>query len=117
MTTLSFGKWQLGVTDQAERMDAVIKVVARQRVKADMIDQFLAYGRELVAASRNDAGNIEYSLNRSVTDPQVFCYIEVWESKEALEAHMAAEHFKRLVPLTSALVEEDSKQMDVFTEI
>lgn len=92
----------------------MLKVVARQKVREGMAERFQELGRELVAASKNDEGNIDYSLNRSVTDPSVFCFLEVWESKEALEAHMAAEHFQRIVPQIGELTEQDTNQTDLY---
>ena len=71
----------------------MIRVVAKVLIKEDKKDAFLAAGKELVAVSRNDAGNIGYTLNVSVDNSLQFAIIESWESKEALDAHMQQPHF------------------------
>lgn len=53
---------------------------------------------ELVAFSLKDKGCIGYDLYESKTNDDRFMIIETWESEEALEAHKATEHFRRLVP-------------------
>ncbi len=53
---------------------------------------------ELVELSLHDKGCIDYDLYESKTNNDRYMIIETWESREALDAHMATEHFKRLVP-------------------
>lgn len=53
---------------------------------------------ELVEFSLRDKGCIDYDLYQSKTNNDRFMIIETWESKEALDAHMASDHFKRLAP-------------------
>lgn len=53
---------------------------------------------ELVELSLHDKGCIGYDLFGSLTADDRFMIIETWASREDLKAHMASEHFKRLVP-------------------
>ena len=53
---------------------------------------------KLVEQSLRDKGCIDYDLYQSKTNNDRYMIIETWESKEALDAHMATEHFKKLVP-------------------
>jgi quinol monooxygenase YgiN len=77
----------------------VIKVVARNMVSTEKIADFIALAQELVEATvKNDEGCIHYELYQDINDPGILTFIEEWESMEALEQHMAAEHFKRIVP-------------------
>ncbi len=42
--------------------------------------------------------------------------LECWESQEALQAHMASEHFKTMVPQLGLMVEE-SYPLELYVEI
>ena len=53
---------------------------------------------KLVEESLRDKGCIDYDLYQSKTNDDRYMIIETWESKEALDAHMATEHFQKLVP-------------------
>lgn len=53
---------------------------------------------ELVEFSLRDKGCISYDLYKSTTNDDRYMIIETWESEEDLKAHMASDHFKRLVP-------------------
>lgn len=76
----------------------VIKVVAKNYVQADKVDAFIALAKQLVEETNKEAGCLFYQLHQSVNDPTVLAFIEEWESKEALDAHMASAHFQDIVP-------------------
>ena len=48
----------------------------------------------LVAALKSEYRCIGYDLHESVTRPGTFVFVERWEDRDALTAHMNAEHFK-----------------------
>ena len=52
--------------------------------------------RELRDASRKEPGVIQYEVGRSPSKPNVFALWEVYRDQEALNAHLASEHFQRL---------------------
>ena len=52
---------------------------------------------ELRDASRQEAGVIQFEVGRSREKPNVFALWEVYRDQGALDAHLASEHFKRLV--------------------
>lgn len=54
--------------------------------------------KELVSLSLHDKGCIEYDLLGSLTNTDRLIIYETWESEADLKAHMASEHFRRLVP-------------------
>src|SRR5437868_14465728 len=60
-------------------------------------DDVLAILRELAAASRNERGCREYRLHQSRDNPREFLLYEVYDDEPAFEAHVATEHFQRLV--------------------
>jgi len=53
--------------------------------------------RELRDASRQEAGVIQFEVGRSREKPNVFALWEVYRDQGAVDAHVASEHFKRLV--------------------
>ena len=53
---------------------------------------------ELVEYSLRDKGCIGYDLYKSTTNDDRYLIMETWASEEDLKAHMASDHFKRLVP-------------------
>ena len=76
----------------------MIKVVARTIVREECIEAYHTLAKELVEETQKESGNISYTLNQSLENKKLHAMIEVWESREALDAHMASEHFKRIVP-------------------
>jgi quinol monooxygenase YgiN len=77
----------------------MIKVVAKNIVKADQVAEFIALGKKLVEeTNRNDKGCISYELYQDMDHPEILTMIEEWESQQALEQHMAAKHFQEIIP-------------------
>jgi len=94
----------------------MIKVVARTLVREECIDPYHALAKELVASTQKESGNISYTLNQSFEDKRLHAMIEVWESKEALDAHLASEHFKRIVPQMAQYAEE-KYPLELYSEV
>ena len=49
----------------------MIKIIARRVVRAEDIDKYETLARELVEKSQAEAGNVSYTLNKSIADPKV----------------------------------------------
>ncbi|NHM16587.1 hypothetical protein GMI69_07950 [Eggerthellaceae bacterium zg-887] len=94
----------------------MIKVVANHIVLESRIDEFLEAGKQMIEASSNDAGNVHYTLNKNVQRGNEFAIIEMWESQEALAAHMESDHFKKYAPLMGSMLTEEPT-IDVYEEI
>ncbi len=78
----------------------MIRIVAKNFIKEENIEEFIKYATELVEATvRSDAGCIQYELCRNVDDPTVMAMIEAWEDQASLDAHMNSEHFQTIVPI------------------
>ena len=75
------------------------------KVKDNKREEFLAMAKELVAKSREEEGNILYSLAEDVYDPCSMLFVETWQDAPSLKAHSETEHFTRIVPLLKALTE------------
>ncbi|HSZ36279.1 MAG TPA: putative quinol monooxygenase [Acidimicrobiales bacterium] len=58
---------------------------------ADRAD-VLASLAEVTAASRRDAGCVEYWWAEDLEHPNTFSFYECWESKELLDAHLEQPH-------------------------
>jgi len=85
----------------------MIKIVAKNYVKADKIDEFISLVTKLVQeTNKNDVGCIHYELFQDVKDSHILTIIEEWESKEALGQHMAAKHFLEIVPMLADFTEK-----------
>lgn len=48
----------------------------------------------LVTETRHEKGCKCYDLHVSLTDPTLFVMYEIWENREALNAHQNSSHFK-----------------------
>ncbi|QHQ63507.1 antibiotic biosynthesis monooxygenase [Anaerocolumna sedimenticola] len=85
----------------------MIKIVAKNYVKADKVNDYIELAKKLVKATNDkDAGCLHYQLYQDATDPQVLTFLEEWESDEHLKQHMEAEHFKEMVPALSEFQEK-----------
>lgn len=88
----------------------MIKVVAKNIIKAEKVDEFITLAQKLVQeTNQNDAGCISYELYQDIANPQILTIIEEWENKDALEQHMAAQHFKEASALFKDFVENQGE--------
>lgn len=88
-------------------------VVARAVVKPENKAKFIEAARELVEKTRQEPGNISYTLLEGV-EADILTFSEQWRDKAALEEHFATEHFQRLIKVLGAL-QEGPAQMDMYT--
>lgn len=58
----------------------------------DRVERATELTAELVAATREEPGNIEYEFFSALDDPGRFHLHEAWESQEAIDAHSASAH-------------------------
>ena len=72
----------------------MIHVVATITIKPDKREETLAAARINIAATQKEAGCVYYDMYESVTRPGTYVVVEKWENRDALNAHMNAEHFK-----------------------
>ena len=52
---------------------------------------------EMAGPSKSEPGNRYYQAQRSLENPRLFFLYEQYDDEAAYEAHMASEHFTRLV--------------------
>ena len=87
----------------------MITIVAKSVLKEGKVEDFKVITRELIEASRKEAGCISYNLYQDVENHKILTFIEEWENLEAIERHNASEHFNRIVPQMSELREGPSE--------
>lgn len=71
-------------------------LVARVTAKEGEEERAAEIIPQLVAASRQEPGNVLYIAHRDPEDPRVFLMYEQYVDQAAFEAHGASDHFKEL---------------------
>ncbi|SHH95591.1 putative quinol monooxygenase [Clostridium grantii] len=94
----------------------MIKVVAKNFPKEDKIAEVIELCKELVDATRKEEGCIKYELFQDVNEPNVLTFIEEWVDVEALNKHMASEHFTRIIPEFGEFMLKDG-DINVYTKV
>ena len=94
----------------------MIKIVAVNNLKDGMRDEFIKTAQELIKKSREEDGNISYSLFEDIKNPNVLTFIEEWKDMEAIEFHNNTEHFKRIVPLLAEF-KEGASNVTLYKEV
>ena len=72
-------------------------VCAKWTAKEGMEDRLEEICNEMTEPSRAEPGNVFYQAQRSPENPRLFFLYEQYEDEAGYEAHMASEHFTRLV--------------------
>jgi quinol monooxygenase YgiN len=66
--------------------------------------------RELAEASRRETGNLRFEVLQQLNRPNHMTVVEVWESRQAIDAHGTAQHMKqfreKLMPMSGSLYDE-----------
>ncbi|WP_461204829.1 putative quinol monooxygenase [Clostridium sp. DL1XJH146] len=93
----------------------MLKIVAKNFVKKDKVDEFKELCKELVASTLKEEGNISYELFQDIEDPTILTFIEEWENAEVLAIHAKSEHFTRIVPMLGKLTEKEM-QISKYTK-
>lgn len=87
----------------------MIAVTAAFKIKEENVAAFIETAKELVEKTNSERGCASYQLVRDGNDPQAYMFMERWEDKPSLDAHMKTEHFTRIVPLLGKLMDGESK--------
>ncbi|MFI8418090.1 putative quinol monooxygenase [Serratia sp. NPDC078593] len=74
-----------------------VRVIATLQAKAEFIDEVNDAVHQIIDASRQEQGNLQYDLHREWDTPDTFVFFERWASVEALDQHNETEHFKYFV--------------------
>lgn len=88
----------------------MIGVYAFGTVKAGLTKEFEALAQQFIAESRTHAGNHHYDCGAVAGKENTYCFIERWEDKASLDAHLATPFFQQNAP---KLVEMLEKGLDI----
>lgn len=72
-------------------MSQTLKIVARIQAVPGQADALEEDMKILVAQTRREEGCLRYDLNRGTEQPDIFVFVEEWQSKPLWEAHMNGE--------------------------
>jgi quinol monooxygenase YgiN len=81
----------------AAKMDSMLIQSVHYTFAVEDADKAEAIFRELRDASRKEEGVISFDVGRGREEPHVFALWEEYRDKAALDAHVASDHFNRLV--------------------
>ena len=73
----------------------MLAVVAQIKVKPGAEAQFETIAAELAAASRQEAGCVEYDLWRT-GEAGVYAFVEKYRDADAADAHRKSDHFRTI---------------------
>lgn len=71
-----------------------IVLVARLKVREDVIEETKQAALAIVADSRAEDGCVNYDIHQGVDDPTVFVWHETWKNKAAIDEHFETAFFK-----------------------
>jgi quinol monooxygenase YgiN len=72
-------------------------VCAKWTAREGKEDRLVEIIEEMTGPSRAEPGNLYYQAQRSPDNPRLFFLYEQYADEAGYEAHMASEHFTRLV--------------------
>lgn len=83
--------------------------IATYTAKPDAAEQVAQLLPALAAESRQEPGNISYSVSRDLERPHVFTIVEVYDDADAFTAHRESAHFAsigkmQIIPLLESRV-------------
>ncbi len=84
----------------------MIKIVAKNKIKNGMVNNFKKTAEELIIKSNKEKGCISYDLYVDINDSSVLTFLESWDDEEAIFNHNNSDHFKEIVPKLGEFVEE-----------
>jgi quinol monooxygenase YgiN len=93
-----------------------ITVIAKIKAKAGSEAELEQAFRSMISKVRTEPGNEAYVLHRSVRDPTVFMFYEVYKDREALDTHSKTPHMAEMVKTIGALI-DGRPQIDILTEL
>ncbi len=62
-------------------------------------ENFINKLTQFVRRTRSAPGNLLSVLLKTIEDPTEFCFSQVWENQEALDAHLESDYFRDFAPL------------------
>ncbi|HET8685232.1 MAG TPA: putative quinol monooxygenase [Methanosarcina sp.] len=86
-----------------------IRVVAKNYVKPEKVQEFMGLCKKLVEASLKDEGCIDYGLYQELENSRILTFLEEWKDESSLDKHLNSNHFKEIFPLLSEYLEKETE--------
>ncbi|WP_292373843.1 putative quinol monooxygenase [Methanosarcina sp. UBA411] len=86
-----------------------IRVVAKNYVKPEKVQEFLGLCKNLVELSLKDEGCIDYGLYQELENSETLTFLEEWTDEKSLDQHLNSNHFKEIFPLLSEYLEKETE--------
>lgn len=81
-----------------------IRVVARIIALPDRLQELKTVLIQIIEPTRQEQGCLQYELFQNQDDAADFTFVEEWENREALQAHLASQHLKQAIQKIDKLV-------------
>ena len=92
----------------------MIVLTAKYKALPGMRDKILEVAAPCVAATRQEKGNLEYTLYLSSEDPDGILCFERWENAACLQAHGTQPHYTAFGEARKPLFDPESFQLNVY---
>ena len=92
-----------------------IRVVAKNYVKPEKIQEFIVLCKRLVEESVKEEGCIDYGLYQELDNPEILTMLEEWRDKSNLDKHLNSNHFRKIFPLLSEYLEKET-EINMYTK-
>lgn len=86
--------------------DEKIVLMARLKVRADQVEALKRAALGIVAASRAEAGCVNYDVHQLIEDETVFLWHETWASKDALDEHFDKDYTREFFARVDEFADE-----------
>ena len=86
-------------------MPATVHVIARFIAKAGNEEELKGVLTALIAPTRRELACYQYDLLSNPAEPREFCFVERWDSDQALDQHLATPHARTALAAAQPLVE------------
>jgi quinol monooxygenase YgiN len=90
-----------------------LQVIARYTISAGQEDEVLSLLATLIAAVREEPGNLAFTAYRQLGEDREVVLLERYASREALAAHRETAHFRDLV-LGQIVPRLDSRVVELY---
>ncbi|MGI5990754.1 MAG: putative quinol monooxygenase [Methanosarcina sp.] len=86
-----------------------IRVVAKNYVKPEKVQEFMDLCKNLVEATLKEEGCIEYGLYQELGNSGILTFLEEWKDEKNLDEHLNSNHFRKIFPLFSEYLEKETE--------
>ncbi|QSR19892.1 putative quinol monooxygenase [Novosphingobium sp. KA1] len=93
-------------------MTDTVKIMAILTARPGRLADLRALLGGMVAASRDEPGNLRYDLWVDQTTPERFVLDELYVDRAAVEAHRASAHFQNYLARINALADRSALTLD-----